>query len=393
MSPVALAGGGIHAVQFLATVCYEHKAAGNRRRAHAVAFERITPQFDAFGGVHAFQPRFVLAPPDVAAVGDVEPAIVEDRHAFDVAGADFAVADVTVDVLFRRGRVGIVLPDFLEGIACLERVHDAVAATEENQRTTTHFAKCRRGPSAVERVWRNVFVLPGDEFAGDFVEHDEARRLGRGNGLVSIVETVGGVDVEELSVQQNRAVRGIVLADAAFLDDIEPPEGVGLGERRLLRVKIEAEDFTAVGDDIDAVALNGGGRTHAVVWPVPEPACRDLVADQLPAESPIALVETHQHAAVADFLRVARRVVVGADEDASAGDDGRAVGFGAERDGPFHVGAGGGVEVVGQGGFGGDHVAGESFAPLRLVGGDRQQAKQQYHPLVNTHSRCYTSGL
>ncbi len=63
----------------------------------------------------------------------------------------------------------------------------------------------------------------------------------------------------------------------------------------------------------------------------------ELVVDDLPEELAVGLVEAHHHALVARDVRVARLVVVGADEDAAAGHDGAAVGRAAELGLPLDV--------------------------------------------------------
>ena len=90
---------------------------------------------------------------------------------------------------------------------------------------------------------------------------------------------------------------------------------------------VEADHVTAVGDDVATVALDEDGGANADVFPVGDFAGAELGDDELPEEFAGLFVEAHEHAAVTDLLGVAWRLVVGADKDAAAGDDGGAVGL------------------------------------------------------------------
>ncbi|MFM1943598.1 MAG: hypothetical protein RI897_2580 [Verrucomicrobiota bacterium] len=104
------------------------------------------------GGVDAFEPGFIFTPPAVAAAGDVEPVLVEDRHAFDVGGAEFGFAVFLVelvDIVLGGGGVAIEPPDLFEwedGIGGrvlgdrFEGIDDAIAAAEEDQVCAVHVA-------------------------------------------------------------------------------------------------------------------------------------------------------------------------------------------------------------------------------------------------------------
>ena len=151
---------------------------------------------------------------------------------------------------------------------------------------------------------------------------------------MGVVHASAGIEVEIITVNENGAVRGVVGPDAGATGQIEEPKYgriIGCdgdwrraGDSAPYLAGIQAHDFAAIADDVNAVAL--------VFW-------------------------------------VARIAVVGAEVDAAAGDDGSRMGFGAELSGPFDVLAGFGIEGVGETELSGDHVAGPGLAPLRLVGG------------------------
>lgn len=263
--------------------------------------------------------------------------------------------------------------------------------------------------------WGDVFAVAGQQASGFFVDDDDARRVGSADAFVGVVHAGAGVQVEVIAVDQDGTVRGVVGPDAGGGDKVADPDDVGVegagfeefavGGRRerfgfdvgagfgrhavgvggghvrgfvlegaVVAVshaqRVEAEDFAAVIDDVDAVVFDGGGGTDAGFGPVEVGIFPAFWDDELPEERAVAFIEAHQDAAVADVFRVAGDGVVGADVDAAVGDDGGGVGFGAERGGPFDVLAGGEVESVGEIFFVGEHVARPGLAPLRLVGGE-----------------------
>ena len=297
-------------------------------------------------------------------------------HAFDVARADAAVGDVAVNILLGCRGIAVELPDFLQlrnlsrrprGLERFKGIHDAIAAAENDERLPVNFCERGRGPGAVKNPWANVLVVFRHEAAGVFVEHNEAGRVGRANLSVRIVHAVGGVDVEELSVHEDRSVGLIVLPHAAFLDVIEEPENVRVvgGDRgglfadrhrmtSLVEVRaivavghaeqVQAHHLAAIADQIDVVALDRGRRADAGVRPIPVNAVGQFRDDELPEEVAGLLVQTQEDAAVALVFWIARLAVVRADEDTAASNDGRGMGFGSQWRRPFDVPPSGGVE-------------------------------------------------
>ena len=85
---------------------------------------------------------------------------------------------------------------------------------------------------------------------------------------------------------------------------------------------------------------------------------------------------------MAVVLRIARLAVIGADEDAPAGDDGRGVRFRAQRRTPTDVLAGLHIEFLRQSLLRRHHVAGPCRAPLGLVGnggdGEEQEGAENH---------------
>src|SRR6187399_311820 len=125
--------------------------------------ETVRRDVASLGRVNALKPRLVLAPPDVAAAGDIDAITMEDRHSVKIARALAAVGVVFVHLGFRRGRIEIELPYLLQFQDLTRRwivaqrfkcIHDTVAAAEKNQRTAIHLAQRWRRPSAVKNIRR-----------------------------------------------------------------------------------------------------------------------------------------------------------------------------------------------------------------------------------------------
>src|SRR5208337_1163896 len=87
-------------------------------------------------------------------------------------------------------------------------------------------------------------------------------------------------------------------------------------------VDVGADQFAAVADAVDAVAIHVARRADALPGPVVHAARGQLVVNVLPEELSIGLAEAHHDALVALDTRLAYELVVRADEDLAAGDDG-----------------------------------------------------------------------
>ena len=102
-------------------------------------------------------------------------------------------------------------------------------------------------------------------------------------------------------------------------------------------VEVEAENFAAAGDQVNAIALDGWRGEQPEVFPVVDFAGGQLGHDQLPEEFAGLLVEAHQDAAVPLVARVARVFVVRADEHLAGGDGHVAIALGTDLNGPLEV--------------------------------------------------------
>ena len=205
---------------------------------------------------------------------------------------------------------------------------------------------------------------------------------------VPLVDAVAGGDEKEIAEDQRATRRHVVGAHVQLLDHVVAPDDVAVG-RALVEFVGDADvlagaqavdrhalHHAAVGDDVDAVSLDGRRAAQALLGPVVDAAGGELVVDVLPEELAGGLVEAHEDAhvdrlglAVRGLLRVARiaRVlVVGADEDLAVGDDRAAVGARADAGDPLDVLLGFDVPV-GRGALfvGVDHVARRTAAEHR----------------------------
>jgi len=246
----------------------------------------------------------------------------------------------------------------------------------------------------------HVLVIPREKAAGLLVDDHKARRIWPANLDVGIVHAVAAIQIQMIAVDENGTVRGVVGPNAGASGKIERPDDVrieragfdgwlpGNGlmsslvpKRAVVAIRhsvhIKAEDFAAIADDIDAIALDGGRRRNAAVWPIEKRVFCALRYDELPQEMTVVLIETHQDAAIALVPRVARFVVVCADKDAATRHDGSGVGFSAELCAPLDILATGEIEMRGQSAFFGNKVARPCLAPLRLVGSEQRANAQQ----------------
>ena len=118
-----------------------------------MAIERVGPKQPGFRdvarlrGVDALQPGLILTPPDISADGHIDASVVEHRHALDVTGTFPPIAMVAVDILFGGCRIAVEPPNAFQNAKAPcpavihhrgKRVHDAVAAGEEQEVTALH---------------------------------------------------------------------------------------------------------------------------------------------------------------------------------------------------------------------------------------------------------------
>lgn len=184
---------------------------------------------------------------------------------------------------------------------------------------------------------------------------------------MALVDAVVAVGEDEVTVDEGRAVGGVVGGDFEFPDEVVEPDDVGVGfcgfdefgggaaagagSAGVVAALVgegsdiaggesgggEADEFAAGGHEVEAVALDVGGRAEAEVEVVEVFAGGVSRHGELPEEMSVLFVETEEDAAGTAVLGFAGVGVIGADEDAAVGDDGGAVGFVAELDGPFEV--------------------------------------------------------
>jgi len=142
-------------------------------------------------------------------------------------------------------------------------------------------------------------------------------------------------------------------------------------------IGLNPHNFTAVVNEVNNASIHGDGRGDTALGPVEVRVFFAFGHDELPKEVTGLFVEAHEDAAVALFAWVARVAVVGADVDATAGNDRRGMRLSAELGRPFDILPGFGIESGGETGFVGDHIARPGLAPLRLVGGGESYARGQ----------------
>ena len=321
----------------------------------------------------------------VLAGGDVNAVLPEDRGGDDFARAfRSGILDGLAVLGFVFRRVGVVFPDRLEEGAVgfllgsrVEGVAEAFAAAEEDEVLAVDLAGRGRAPLAVEETGTNLGVVLAEEFAGLFVHCHEAGRERGGDVHVRPVLAVRGGDVEHVADDEDGAVGGVVRKNAQFIHHVVAPDDVGVllagrDERSLLAVgtehvlhdvfglvlvravvavrhafDVEAEDFAARGDDVEAVAFDDRRGEQAEAFPVVDLAGLELGDDKLPVERAGLLIEAEEDGAVAEMLLVAWHVVVGADVDAAISDGGVAVALRAELHGELHVLLRGAVVILG----------------------------------------------
>src|SRR6056297_1820596 len=181
----------------------------------------------AFGRIDAPQVPFPFAVLGVLADSDVNQAVVDRRCRNQIVASPFPT-----EYPLRFFRVAVELPEQL-GFAIfsairLEAVQPAIATGEERLRHATEFGDRRTGPLSVQNVLARRSIRPED-FAGVFVQADKTgcRRSGQVN--VRFIQSIAGVDEQQIAVGGYRARAHVVLADAErLLHHVENPDDVGV---------------------------------------------------------------------------------------------------------------------------------------------------------------------
>jgi hypothetical protein len=237
----------------------------------------------------------------------------------------------------------------------------------------------------------DALVVFGEQSPRGLFEHDQTGPVGLANLAVGVIDAVGGVEVQERPVDQDRGVGGVVRIGPRLRGDVESPEDIGVQiaqrvrvfvggrceaglilERPVVAVRhavdVQTHDDVAAGDGIGPVALDGHRAGVAGPRPIQiDILLPDLLRDKLPAQRAVGFLQTKRDAAVAGVVRIPRADVVGADEDLAGSDHRRRVGLGAQIGLPPQVRPGSRIEAIGQARLEGDLVAAPRLTPLRLV--------------------------
>lgn len=252
----------------------------------------------------------------------------------------------------------------------IERVEESVAPSKKHQRLSVDDPGGRRTPLAMINPWTNLGVVLAHELSGLLVEGDQTRRLRRGDVRVRPVLSVGSANVKHVADDGDGAIGGVVREHSELVHHVVFPKNVAiLGADLDLRfarpcpilgfvlkgplvavrqpVQVEAQDFAARGDDVKPVALHGGRREQAEIFPIVHFARSELGNDQLPEESAGLFFKDHQHAPVALMLGIAWRIVVGAHEDLSVGHGDVAIALRAQLHHQFDILRRGQVDLLG----------------------------------------------
>src|SRR6266545_3337760 len=296
------------------------------------------------GGVlvrRRFRIVVVLCRRDIAFLGDIDAPEVPDALA--VAGLrrrpDADVHPVAVDdrsryeiialllVLSLGDRAAQELPDHVARLR-LQAIEIAIAAGEDHLSLAIDLSPRGIAPLPVDDILAGQVVLPL-EFAVLLVQGDDARRLPDGHVPI-VVHAVRGDDVEGVADQQRCAGVDDAGVNLQLLHHIVTPQ-------RLAVLDVGADDDAGGSDEIEAAVLDGGSGTQAILLGLIVHRWTGHVVGCLPEELAVFLGEAEQDGLEALDLLVARGLVVGADEDAAVGDDGRDVAAAADGGGPFDV--------------------------------------------------------
>jgi hypothetical protein len=108
---------------------------------------------------------------------------------------------------------------------------------------------------------------------------------------------------------------------------------VSIGES----ARVEAKNFAAITDDVNAIAFHGGFGCEARLGPIEVRIFGPLWDDELPKERTALFVKAHEHSAIPLVFGIARLPIVRADVNATARDDRAAVRLRAEPGAPNDI--------------------------------------------------------
>src|SRR5690348_2812575 len=80
----------------------------------------------------------------------------------------------------------------------------------------------------MENVGRDMLVISSDKFAGVFIQHNQAGGIRRSNALVSIIDAGSGVQVEVVTIDEDRAMGRVVRPNTGPGGQIEKPKYIGV---------------------------------------------------------------------------------------------------------------------------------------------------------------------
>ena len=128
------------------------------------------------------------------------------------------------------------------------------------------------------RTWG---VIGPENFTGVAVQANKAGCFFFGNGDVSVVDTVRGIDEEEVADTCDRATAHVVLGHAEFRHHVELPNDIGFVfvVVRLLfewavvfpvmeSFGVEANNFASAGDVPQTVSVDERGAANALIRPI-----------------------------------------------------------------------------------------------------------------------------
>ena len=175
--------------------------------------------------------------------GHVHAVLVEHRH-----GRHLVRGGIVAMVGRRRGlrggqRMPVQPPDVLQqarlvgcrGCAAIRGARRHTASRCRRRRTPAVCLARRPGgrtPTAVRDVGADAEIVAGHQLAGVLVEHDQRRGFRVRHVVVRPLDALGRTDVEQIAVEEDRAVGAVVRRDAQFGGHVVEPEDVGvLGAR------------------------------------------------------------------------------------------------------------------------------------------------------------------
>ena len=89
-------------------------------------------------------------------------------------------------------------------------------------------------------VWSNGFPVAGKKLAGAFVKDHQAWRIRSADLSVRVVHAGAGVEIKIISVNEDRAVSGVMRPNAGLGGQVETPEDLAPVQG------VQAQHFTSI---------------------------------------------------------------------------------------------------------------------------------------------------